>query len=377
MKIRALKIAAIMTATALMLPHMAAANEINAKALDLAGQKKFDQALTVLAGQDAQTSQGYEHRFLKARILSWAEQYGAARTELDGLTAAYPDNPDLWLALGNLEYYQGRFGAAEAQYTKVLSQFPDYKDARTGLDNVRKAKAAVAANGQNTWRIDGSLGLSDFNDDDISGWDDQFLRIEYRPNNFAYHGSVQRYNRFDSTDVQFQAGIADAVKGGWDWGFEAGITPSATFRPDLSLGARGGRAIEMQDGTILYPNVSYRFDDYDMGGIHSVQPGMTAYLENGIVLTGRLIATLQQSEADQIGWLTEGRLPLTERLQIRAGYANAPEAIDGLAITTQSVFGGMTYKLRDDLDVHVNWGRHDRESSFVRNGANVGFTYKR
>jgi len=114
-----------------------------------------------------------------------------------------------------------------------------------------------------------------------------------------------------------------------------------------------------------------------MGGIHSVQPGMTAYLENGIVLTGRLIATLQQSEADQIGWLTEGRLPLTERLQIRAGYANAPEAIDGLAITTQSVFGGMTYKLRDDLDVHVNWGRHDRESSFVRNGANVGFTYKR
>jgi len=99
-----------------------------------------------------------------------------------------------------------------------LSQFPDYKDARTGLDNVRKAKAAAAANGQEAWRIDGSLGLSDFNDEDISG-------------------SVQRYNRFDSTDVQFQAGIADAVKGGWDWGFEAGITPGATFRPDLTVGA--------------------------------------------------------------------------------------------------------------------------------------------
>ena len=366
-----------MTALALLLPQMAAASDINTQALKLAGEKKFDQALLVLSRQDANLASGYEHRFLKVRILSWAGQYGAARAELDSLMTAYPENADLQLALGNLEYYQGRLDAAEKQYSRVLSQAPDYQDARNGLENVRKARAEAVANGQGTWRIDGSLGLTDFNQDDISGWNEQFLRAEYSPENLAYHASVQRYKRFGIKDVQLQAGIADAVRGGWDWGLEAGITPSATFRPEWSLGARAGRAIEIQDGTVLYPNVTYRYDDYDTGAIHNIQPGMVVYLDEGIVLTGRMIATLQDSEDDQIGWLIEGRVPVADKLQLRAGYANAPEAIDGLAISTQSLFGGLTYKVQDDLDVHVNLARDDRENSFVRNSANVGFTYRR
>jgi YaiO family outer membrane protein len=133
----------------------------------------------------------------------------------------------------------------------------------------------------------------------------------------------------------------------------------------------------MQSGVVFYPNVTYRFDDYDTGSIHNIQPGLTTYLEGGIVLSARLIATLQEAEDNQLGWLIDGRAPLTDRLQLRAGYADAPEAIDGLAISTQSLFGGLSYKVRDDLDVHVNLARDDRENSYVRNSANVGFTYKR
>lgn len=377
MKLKALNKTALLTVLLLTLPHSAIANEINAKALDLAGQKNFDKALSVLSQQSSDIARGYDHRFLKARILSWAGQYGAARAELDSLMAAYPDNADLQLALGNLEYYQGRLGAAETQYSRVLSKFPDYQDARNGLENVRKARAEAAANGQQRWRIDGNLGFSDFNQDDISKWDEQFLRVEYSPNTLAYHGSVQRYKRFGTTDIEFKAGIADAIRGGWDWGLEAGFTPNATFRPDLSLGLRGGRAIEMETGTVFYPNVTYRFDDYDTGSIHTFQPGLTTYLDGGIVLSARLIGTFQEDEKDQLGWLIDGRVPLTDRLQLRAGYADAPEAIDGLAISTQSLFGGFSYKVQDDLDVHVNLARDDRENSFVRNSANVGFTYKR
>ena len=377
MRLRALNKTALLTVLLLTLPHAALANEINAKALELAGQKNFDKALSVLSQQSSDIASGYDHRFLKARILSWAGQYGAARAELDSLMAAYPDNADLQLALGNLEYYQGRLDAAETQYSRVLNKFPNYQDARNGLENVRKARAEAAANGQQTWRIDGNLGFSDFNQDEISKWDDQFLRVEYSPNTLAYHGSVQRYKRFGTTDIQFMAGIADAVRGGWDWGFEAGFTPGGTFRPELSLGLRGGRAIEMQSGVVFYPNVTYRFDDYDTGSIHNIQPGLTTYLEGGIVLSARLIATLQEAEDNQLGWLIDGRAPLTDRLQLRAGYADAPEAIDGLAISTQSLFGGLSYKVRDDLDVHVNLARDDRENSYVRNSANVGFTYKR
>jgi len=377
MIIRGFKKAVIITAMTLILPQAASANEINARALDLAGQKQFDKALSVLSQQNAQLASGYDHRFLKARILSWAGQYGAARAELDSLMAAHPDDADLQLALGNLEYYQGRLKQAEVQYSRVLSRFPDYQDARNGLENVRRAKAEAAANGQETWRIDGNLGFSEFNQDDISEWNDQFLRLEYSPGTLAYHASVQRYERFGSTDVQIKAGIADAVRGGWDWGLEAGVTPSSIFRPELSLSARAGRAIDLANGTVLYPNVTYSYDDYDTGPIHNIQPGIVTYLDGGIVLTGRVIATFQDSEDDQIGWLIEGRVPVTERLQLRAGYADAPEAIDGLVISTQSLFGGLTYKVQDDLDVHVNVARDDREDVYVRNSANVGFTYRR
>lgn len=363
------------------LAEHASANPLNEQALALAGEKKFDEALAVLSRQDSALVTGYEHRFLKARILSWAGTYGQARGELDALMAEYPNNPDLRLARGNLNYYQGRLGAAEEDYQSVLNEYPDYQDAKNGLETVRKARQAKgqlqSEDTDHEWRIDGGLGLSDFDQDDLSGWDNQFLRVEYSPNTLAYHASAQRYKRFGLTDTELKAGISDAVRGGWDWGLEVGLTPAGTFRPDFSLGGRLGRAVQMANGTVIYPQLSYRYDDYEAGVIHNIQPGLTAYLNGGLELSGRLIATLQDAEDDQLGWLVEGRAPIAQRLQIRAGFANAPEAIDGIAITTESLFGGLTFTARDDLDLHINLARDDREDSYVRTSANVGFTYKR
>ena len=90
-----------------------------------------------------------------------------------------------------------------------------------------------------------------------------------------------------------------------------------------------------------------------------------------------MIGTFQEIGDDNVGWLIEGRQPFTDRLQLRAGYAQAPEDINGFAITTKSLFGGVPYSVRDDLDLHLNLSRDDREDSFVRESANVSFTYKR
>lgn len=353
------------------------ANEDNSEALALAGQKQFEQALALLSQQDAAAQSGYEHRFLRARILSWAGKYDEAENELNALMSAYPDNPDLQLAAGNLQYYQGNSRAAETYYQTVLDAYPDYEDARTGLENVRRAQAAAIDSPSQRWRIDGSLGLSNFSETDLSDWDDQFLRVEYTPDQFAFHGSVQRYSRFDETDIELKAGISDAIRGGWDWGVEAGFTPSAVFRPDFSLGGRLGRSIETQNGITVYPTVSYRYDDYASGTIHNIAPELTAYMDNGLVLTGRLIGTLQDGESDQLGWLLQGRKRISDRIEINAGYANAPEAINGLAISTESLFGGLTYSVSEDLDIHLNLGRDDREDTYIRKGVNVGFTHKR
>lgn len=367
-------------------PHLALANTVNSQALDLASNQNFSQALNLLSSQSQLEQSTYEHRFLKARILSWDGQYTEAHRDLSSLLTEHPGNPDLHLALGNVEYYKGDLDAAQSQYEIVLSRAPGYTDAQNGLANVQKARDSQKTreskpddSGKKHWRIDGGIGGSYFDEDanELSEWNDQFLRVEYSPENFSYHASTQRYDRFGTSDIELRAGIADAVRGGWDWGVEVGGTPNADFRPDYSIGGRLGRTLNLENGIVLYPNVNVKYDDYSTGDIQTVLPDLTAYFDNGLILTGRLIATFQDDEDDQLGWLVEGRKSVTDRLQLKIGYARAPEAVDGLAITTESLFGGLTYAVRDDLDLHLNLSRDDREDVYVRNSANVSFTYKR
>ena len=369
-----------LTATALLATAFTApaiADDISDRALALAGQQKFDQALTLLSQQNTALQNSYEHRFAKARILSWDKQFSRAEAELFSLMATHPGDPDLQLVMGNLKYYQSDLEAAQGYYQDVLEKFPNYTDARTGLENVRKARSDQLKSGKHRLRLDTAVSASGFNQSGIDGWNSQSLRGEYKVDTVAYHGTLQRYKRFGSTDVELGGGISDAVRGGWDWGLQAGFTPDADFRPDLSVGGRLGRVLNKGQGAVIYPEVSYRFDDYHTGAIHTLQPGIITYFDNGFVLTGRLIATLADNRDDQIGVLASGLVPVTDRLKLNLGVANAPEAIDGIAITTQSVFGGATYSLNDGFDAFVNLSRHDRENSYVRNSINVGITHKR
>jgi len=327
---------ALLTATiSLMMPSLAWANSVNTQALELANQKNYTQALNLL--------------------LSWAGQYEAAQVELDSLIKEYPGNPDVQLVLGNLAFYQSDYAVAEQNYQAIINEYPNYQDARDGLENVRKARASKQ-NIQKKWRLDGSVSVTDLTQDGLNDWNNQFLRAEYTPSTLAYSASIQRYDRF---------GLSD------------GFTPDSSFRPDFSAGGRLGYSIELENGIVLYPNIDYRYDDFDIDGIHSIQPGLTAYFDKGIVLTSRLIGTVQSVEDNQLGWLVQGRAPVAEKLELNLGYASAPEAIDGLAIDTESFFGGLSYAIRDDFDIHVNLAHDDRSETFSRNSLNVGFTHKR
>lgn len=283
----------------------------------------------------------------------------------------FPQNADLLLAAANLEYYQGNLNAAKKNYQSVLSIAPGYTDAQLGLENVLTAKSE----GTN-WRIDGGSNSYGFDTDDVENWNDQYLSAEYTNNNVTYLASFQHYERFGSRDVQFTTNIADAQRGGWDWGVTAGVTPDADFRPDISAGANIGRSIDPNGSVVIYPSVSYKFDQYETGNVHTYQPDVTAYFKNGAIVSTRLIGTVQENGGNDLGWLIQGRLPLSDRIEVNAGYAKAPETIDGIAIQTGSLFGGVSYEVVDGLQIHLNMSEHKRENSFTRDSLNVGFTRK-
>ena len=341
--------------------------------------KDFDQALELISQKTLVEQNTFDQRFLKARILSWKGDHRAARRALDTLMADFPGNDDVTFASGNLEYYQGNLKKADAIFTDILQRNPNYTDVAVARENVRKAQRTKRPY---NWRIDGGAGLSSFDETDLNNWNNQYLRAEYAPDNIAYHAKVQNYRRFGQNNVQFEAGIADAKREDWDWGLAAGFTPSADFRPEFHIGGRVGRKIKLDNGPTLVTTLHYRYDQYTEAKIHNISPEVTAYFQNGSRLTGRVINTVQSNESDQTGWLVSGSYPVSKKWTLNGGYAKAPEAVDNpnainsLVVTTKSIFGGVSYAVSPQLDLHVNVVRDDRQDTYIRNAVNVGFTQK-
>jgi hypothetical protein len=105
-------------------------------------------------------------------------------------------------------------------------------------------------------------------------------------------------------------------------------------------------------------------------------PSIAAYFKNGVVLSGRVINVAQDSQFTT-GWLTQAYMPLGERFAARIGYAQAPEVINGITLDTESIFGGLSVKLVEGVELSFNYSKDDREAAFDREGFNVGLTFRR
>jgi len=359
--------------------HASEYANIDQKIQRLISAKNFDQALLLMSQKSVTEQNNFDNRFLKGRILSWKGDHRQARTVLDGLMRDYPLNDDIAFASGNLEYYRGNLNSAERIFTDVLARNPNYTDVATALETVRQARRVERPH---KWRIDGGGGLSSFDETDLDNWNNQYLRVEYAPRDVAFHAKVQRYERFGGNNIQFEGGIASAKRGNWDWGLTAGFTPDASFRPETSIGGRIGRKFQLDNGPAVVTTLNYRYDQYTEAKIHNISPEVTAYFQNGARLTGRVINTVQSEQDDQSGWLVSGSYPVSKKWRLNGGYANAPEAVespnglDSLVVTTKSIFGGVTYAVSPQLDLHINIARDNREDTYIRNAVNVGFTQR-
>jgi len=108
-----------------------------AQAHDMATQQKFDEAIAILDNVRPSERNDYAVKFLQARILSWSGKHQAAEQEFIALRKQYPDNPDILVSYGYLQFYQNKYRNAEYLFTEVLERHPEYQDAQSGLDRLR------------------------------------------------------------------------------------------------------------------------------------------------------------------------------------------------------------------------------------------------
>ena len=355
---------------------VAAASSLQSEAMRLAEEQRFAEALSLLAAEDAERRATYEHRFLTARFLSWNKQYAEAREMLEGLQAEFPDDSDVYVALGNLGFYTGDLIVAEAHFSKALELAPTHGDAASGLERVQAAREQKLKETAYKWRVDAGGSRSTFDVDAVDAWSEQFVNVQRRAGNAAIAAGLAHYQRFGMDDVQVQASVTRKEESGIDWGVTVAATPDADFRPEASIGANVGKTVELNDAITAHLALSYRFDSFQNNFVQTTQPEVTAYFDSGLVLSGRVIITAEEDAKAQVGYMVRGNLPVTDRARISLGYADAPELINGRTIATKSVFGGVSFDVADDLSFQINVTRADRENIHVRNDVSVGFTRK-
>lgn len=351
------------------------ADDVQTEALNLAQLQKYDDALALLNAADKTSEADLSQDLLKARLLSWAGRYGEAHTLLSELKSEHPDDTEIDVIFGSLYYYQGKLEPAEQSYALALSRTPEHGDAISGMDRVQKAKEAKRI-ADLKWRVDAGGSYSSFKGEAAEDWNEQYINVQRRTGDVAVSVGVHQYRRFGKSDTQVKIGAASTKRGGIDWSVEASATPDADFRPDASIGGRAGKAIEVTKDIDAYLALGYRYDSFETGAVQTLQPELTAHFSNGVELTSKLVVTTQENADTQTGYLVQGVFPVAKTVRLKLGYADAPEVINGQAVGTKSVFGGVSFDVSSTLTFHANAARQDRADNITRDDFLVGFTRK-
>ena len=110
------------------------------RAMSFAQEQKFDEAIALLKSVTGADKEAYKVQFLEAKLLSWAGYHDQAEALFTALNKAYPQNSDIMVSHGYLKIYQKDYAQAETLFSDVLSQHPEYEDAKRGLRMARYAK---------------------------------------------------------------------------------------------------------------------------------------------------------------------------------------------------------------------------------------------
>jgi YaiO family outer membrane protein len=382
------QLVAAMISVVMLAPAAFALNTMGtvAESRKLAEQKKYGAALELLKKALAESPEDGELMLARIRVLDWAGKYREAEAALNALPQAQQTNPDAMLLRGSVAYHQGHFATAEKHYAAILTQHPDYQDARDGLLRAQKAtraarvaaaKPAAAQEAFLPWQVDTGLELSQFSRRSQTNWNQEFLQLTHflDARKTALHGKLTRYDQFNARDAEVELG-ADHQFSPTVNGYAAlSLVSHANFRPRNRVA--GGGAMRVMDSTTpLWATIDARYDTYADTRVLNLNPGLKLDVADGWSVAGRRIIVDQSSERKAYGW--DGRLDgtVTDGLRFYAGYASAPDTVAGVTVDTTTWFGGAAYDVTPVNTLRVGYARDDRQNSYIRDIYNASISYR-
>lgn len=301
--------------------------------------------------------------------------------KLGQVLAMRPDDVDARLNLGLALLALGRLGEAEAALLAVTRQTPDYTDAWIGLARVEQrrgdleaarrlaAEAARLAPGnaevrslqaslapEPAWRMDIAIARSRLSGG-LPDWTEARVSVSRRlGSDWNATAAAEVTERFDDTDVYFEGRLDRRFAGGGAY-VGLGGAPDADYRPEIALLA-GGEA-RLTDRVVATLDASAA--RYPTGTVTGLHPGLRVSLPGDRAeLSGRWINVRDENGVHRSGYAVLGRWQATDRVALRAGYADAPESSDGATVDVKAWNLGADVALTGRLMLRLGLLTEDR-----------------
>ena len=347
-----------------------------------AANKQFDEALKTLQQAQTQEPDNLDVRLAIARVHGWQGNYVVAENEVGVLSAADPDNVDIRTLSAYLDYYQGRNEAAAGKFASVLQTYPAYTEAAEGLklaqdaEQDEKGEKAAAAY---LWQFDAGYEHSSFSRQPSPDWSDEFAQVTrfFDGGDTAVHARIEYDEEFDTTNAYLEIGVDHKFTPWINGYFYAGHTVDASFRPAWRVEPGGNlRIIQEDDSTpAVWLTLDVKEDQYYPASIATVDPGVR--FEYGEwAFSPNLVMVHQWGTESVFGWNARLDGPVCENLRFYLGYSNAPDTEDAVTAYTASIYGGFAYTFDETHILTLGYTHDDRQNSWIRNAANIAFTYR-
>lgn len=353
----------------------------------------FDRALAIKPGL-------LDARLGKVRLAIWQGDTPRARALIDGVLASAPNNVEALDLDGRIALLEGDHRRAEQSFQRVLALEPKNAEALVGVGDVRRAEGdddaarqayhqalaiepgsadieqRLAVPPPRKWRLDIGSEVSDLTNG-LGDWTDSSAGLAYRLSpRTTISGHTRLATRFGQTDVQVEGRIDQAFTPAFSAYALAAVTPDADFLARYSVGAGASWQVVAPAKAFgpLSLNIDARYDDFADTSVTSIQPWIQGYIFDGrLGLSARWVHAEDDTGTRADGYVLRADLTVTERFNVFAGYADAPEIDDGALIPTRTVFGGISFDVSDPLTLRASVA-HEERPTFDRNIFGLGLT---
>lgn len=288
-------------------------------------------------------------------------------------------NHDARLELARLYYWKGNYNKALALLEKILEAHPDYTDAITLVNSVKRAQHPVQ--GANyLWQLDMGYENSSFSRRQQNDWHQHSLQLSRKiADDMMLFIRAENLERFDIHNEYYEVGMSYTVNHISNIGMSIGYAPDSLFIPKWRLKTEGTTRIVHDNNYIndSWITLHFQHDRYKNLNTTVVKPGIRYTLIKNWEIHAQHINVIDENDDHLVGWSTriDWQTP-SPKLRVFAGISDAPETENIITVDTEARFAGFSYQVMPQVTLHVAYAREDRENSFIRNIVSTALSVK-